>query len=161
MPFFLAIVGIVLLVAALRGQIGTLFGLIKSDFTGSGNFLYWVVAILALGSIGYVKKLQPISDAFLALVLVVFTLSNKGFFNQFMQGLSATGNCPASTGSSSGGGNEPTVTGPSINLLPGINVPANDILGTNEFMTNLNNLTGGMKLPNYSSGIGNNYGVMP
>lgn len=160
MPFFLAIVGIVLLVAAIRGQVGTLFGLIKSDFTGSGNFLYWVVAILALGSIGYVKKLQPVSDALLALVLVVFTLSNKGFFNQFMQGLSATGNCPAGS-STSGSGSESTVTGPSINLLPGINVPANDILGTNELMTNLNNLTRGMNLPNYSPGIGNNYGVTP
>ena len=158
MPFFIAIVGIVLLVSALRGQVGTLFGLIKSDFTGSGNFLYWVVALLAVGSIGYVKKLQPISDAFLALILVVFTLSNKGFFNQFMQGLSATGNCPASSDSST---NQPTVTGPSINLLPGINVPSNDILGTNELMTNLNNLTGGLKLPNYTPGIGNNYGVTP
>jgi hypothetical protein len=99
MPFALIIVGIILLIAGVRGQIGNLASLIKSDFTGSGNYIYWVVAILAVGSIGYVKKLQPISDAFLALVLIVLLLSNKGFFAQFMTGISATTNCPSSTDS--------------------------------------------------------------
>jgi hypothetical protein len=93
MPFALIIVGIVLLAAALRGQSANLFSQLKADFTGSGNYIYWVLAILIIGSIGYVKKLQPISDAFLALVLVVLFLSNKGFFAQFMSGISAASNC--------------------------------------------------------------------
>jgi len=96
MPFALLIIGAIILIAAIRGQTGTLFSLIKSDFTGSGNYLYWIVAILAVGSVGYIKKLQPISDAFLALVLVVLFLSNKGFFSQFMTGLSTQGNCSTS-----------------------------------------------------------------
>jgi hypothetical protein len=98
MPFALIIIGVVLLIAGIRGQLGNLASLIKSDFTGSGNYIYWVVAILVVGSIGYVKKLQPISDAFLALVLIVLMLANKGFFSQFMSGLSATASC--SSGSS-------------------------------------------------------------
>jgi hypothetical protein len=93
MPFALLFVGIILLVAGLRGQIGNLTSLIKSDFTGSGNYFYWILAILVVGSIGYVKKLQPISDAFLTLVMVVLFLSNKGFFSQFMNGLTATTTC--------------------------------------------------------------------
>jgi hypothetical protein len=95
MPFALLIVGIVLLSAALRGQAGTLFSTLKSDFTGSGNYIYWVVAILVVGSVGYVKKLQPISDAFLGLVLIVLFLSNKGFFSQFMSALQSPSNCPS------------------------------------------------------------------
>jgi hypothetical protein len=99
MPFALVIVGVILLIAGIRGQIGNLASLIKSDFTGSGNYIYWVVAILAVGSVGYVKKLQPISDAFLALVLIVLMLANKGFFAQFMSGLSATTTCASTTDS--------------------------------------------------------------
>jgi hypothetical protein len=89
MPFALAIAGILLLVSALRGTSGALFAAIKADFTGSGNYLYWVVAIMIVGSIGYVKKLQPVSDAFLALLLIVLFISNKGFFAQFTAGLNA------------------------------------------------------------------------
>jgi hypothetical protein len=102
MPFVLLFVGIILLVSALRGTSSALFATLKSDFTGSGNYFYWVMAILAVGSIGYVKKLQPISDAFLVLLLVVLTLSNKGFFAQFVSGMSgaaATGCVTASTSS--------------------------------------------------------------
>jgi hypothetical protein len=100
MPFALAIIGIIILVSAIRGTSGALFSTLKSDFTGSGNFLYWVIAILVVGSIGYIKKLQPISSAFLALLLVVLFISNKGFFAQFQSGISgaaATGCTTAST----------------------------------------------------------------
>jgi hypothetical protein len=87
MPFALAIIGIVILASAIRGTSGTLFSTLKSDFTGSGNFLYWVLAILIVGSIGYIKKLQPLSVAFLALLMIVLFISNKGFFTAFQQGI--------------------------------------------------------------------------
>ena len=98
MPFALAIIGIVFMVTAVKGSTGTLFGLIKDDFTGSGSYIYWVISILVIGSIGYIKKIQPVSDMFLALVLIVMFLANKGFFTTFMAAIkSGAGNC-ASTG---------------------------------------------------------------
>lgn len=96
MPFLLAILAVVFLVTALRGTTTTLFGLIKADFSGSGNYIYWVISLLVIGSIGYVKKLQPVSDMFLALVLIVMMLANKGFFSQFMTAVKSP-QCVAST----------------------------------------------------------------
>jgi hypothetical protein len=66
-----------------------LFGLIKDDFTGDGNFIYWVLSILVIGSVGYVKALRPIANGFLLLVMVVLFIGagKKGFFAQFMAGI--------------------------------------------------------------------------
>lgn len=85
MPFALLIFGALLLVAGVRGTASQLYGLLKGDFVegfASTSFVAWVVAILAIGSVGYVKKLQPISDAFLLLLVVVLALvKGKGFFD--------------------------------------------------------------------------------
>lgn len=103
MPFVLAIIGVMLMISAIQGTTGTLFSLLKSDFTGSDNFVLWIVAIMIVGSIGYIKKIQPISDAFLALILVVLFLSNKGFFAQFMTAIQNPVQATASTSSSTNG----------------------------------------------------------
>lgn len=127
MPFALAIVGIVLLVSALRGTSGSLFAALKADFTGTGNYIYWVVAIFVVGSIGYIKKLQPMSDAFLALLLVVLMISNKGFFAQFMTALSS-----ADTTSCTQTSSTPGVTNPIASLLPSSIVNSGTLLGSQE-----------------------------
>lgn len=75
MPFALLIIGIVLLVAGVRGTQSTLFGLLQGDFTGQNNFFYWFAAIVIIGMIGYIPKLKPISTAFLVLVVMVLFLS--------------------------------------------------------------------------------------
>lgn len=109
MPFALAIIGIMIFVTAIRGTTSTLFALIKDDFTGNGNFIYWVLSILVIGSVGYVKRFQPIANAFLALVMIVLLIGagNKGFFAQFMAGIKTPAtNC--------GGGASPNSLG---NLL--------------------------------------------
>lgn len=96
MPFALAIIGIVIFVTAIKGTTSTLFGLIKDDFTGNGNFIYWVITILLIGSIGYVKALRPVANGFLALIMVVLFIGagNKGFFAQFMSAIkSPASNC--------------------------------------------------------------------
>lgn len=100
MPFALIIVGLVLLVAAIRGTTSGpdgLFELVKGDFQGEGNFVYWVVSILIIGSIGYIPRLRPLSVAFLTLVIVVLFLTrgdpNKasgGFFEKFTGALGLT-----------------------------------------------------------------------
>lgn len=105
MPFALAIIGIMIFVTAIRGTTSTLFALIKDDFTGNGNFIYWVLSILVIGSVGYVKRFQPIANAFLALVMIVLLIGagNKGFFAQFMAGIKTPAtNC--------GGGASPNST---------------------------------------------------
>jgi hypothetical protein len=100
MPFVLIVVGVLILVSALHGTSGALFSTLKSDFTGSDNFLYWVIAILVVGSIGYVKKFQPLSAAFLTLLLIVLFIANKGFFAQFQQGISGAASTSCTSGSS-------------------------------------------------------------
>jgi hypothetical protein len=98
MPFALAIIGIIFMVTAVKGTTTQFFGLVSADFSGSGNYVYWVISILIIGSVGYIKKLQPVSDMFLALVLIVMFIANKGFFSQFMSAIQqGSGSCAAST----------------------------------------------------------------
>ena len=100
MAFALLIIGAILLVSAARGTTDGpdgLFTLLRGDFTGQGNFIYWFVAILLIGMLGYIPKVKPISVAFLALVVLVLFLSRGdpskaggGFFEKFTQGLAKT-----------------------------------------------------------------------
>lgn len=94
MPLALLAAGLILLVSAMRGTTGELFLLLKGDFTGQGNFLMWILVLAAVGSIGYVKDLRPISNAFLVLILIVFILAaNKGgrdFFSSLVSQISGT-----------------------------------------------------------------------
>lgn len=97
MPFALLIIGTVLVVSAVKGTQGQLAQLVKSDFTGSNNFIYWTVSILLIGSVGYIPKLKSLSTAFLALVIIVLVLTKGnpqavggGFFQQFTQGIAST-----------------------------------------------------------------------
>lgn len=94
MPFALLIIGVVLLVAGVRGTQDTLFGLLKGDFTGNSNFFYWFAAIVIIGMIGYIPKLKPISNAFLILIVMVLFLSKGkpngsggGLFSQLTSAL--------------------------------------------------------------------------
>jgi hypothetical protein len=106
MPFALLIVGVFLLIAGVRNTQDTLFSLVKSDFTGTDNFIFWFLAIVIIGLIGYVPKLKPVSTAFLGLVIVVLFLkkgnssgSGGGFFAQFTSAIKGTQSTPASPSS--------------------------------------------------------------
>ena len=85
MPFTFLIVGIVLVVSGVRGTSDDLYELLQGEFTGHPNFLNWLLAILVIGSLGYIDKIRTVSRAFLVLIIVVLFLSNKGFFDQFMK----------------------------------------------------------------------------
>lgn len=88
MPFAFLIVGTVLVVSGVRGTTTDLVTLIKGDFQGKDGYLYWMVVILLVGSVGYVPALKPVSRAFLILVLVVLVLkTGTGFFSKFTQSL--------------------------------------------------------------------------
>jgi branched-subunit amino acid permease len=90
MPFALLTIGLILLVVSVRGTQNDLFDLLKSDVTGPNNYLYWVLAILAVGAVGYIPRLKPVSNAFLVLIVAVIFLRNGGFFDQFSAAIAAT-----------------------------------------------------------------------
>lgn len=84
MPFVVIIIGLMLIAIGYNGTQKDFLTLLKGDFIGPNNFIYWVLALFVLGLIGYAPKLKGFSDAFLALVLIALFLSNKGFFSQFI-----------------------------------------------------------------------------
>ena len=96
MAFVFIIVGIVLLIAGVRGTQSQLWTLLQNDFSpsaqkqGQHSFLAWFVAILIIGALGYVEDLRPFSRAFMALVIIVLLLSNGGFFSQINSELGLT-----------------------------------------------------------------------
>jgi len=103
MPFALIIVGVVLLVSSVRNTQQDLYTLVKGDFTGPNNYLYWLVSILIIGALGYIEVLRPISRMFLALVIIVLFLSHGGVLEQFnAQLFSSTSSVPQSGASSDG-----------------------------------------------------------
>lgn len=86
MPILILFVGILLVVVGINNKISELVSLVKEDFRPTENvagFHVWILAIFVAGSLGYVKQLKPIANAFLALILIGLLLSNKGFFAQF------------------------------------------------------------------------------
>ncbi len=100
MPFVFLIVGIVLLIVAVRGTHSQFFSLLKSEFTGSNNFLVWVMAIAILGALGFIKPIRPIALGMMGLVFLVMILKNGGgFFSQFNQQIAN----PVAPASGSGG----------------------------------------------------------
>jgi hypothetical protein len=89
MPIVFAVAGLLLIVSGVRGTVTSsdpskpsLVALVKSDFTGQPNYFEWVLAIVLIGAIGYIPKMEPVSRAFMALVIVGMLLSNRGFFAQ-------------------------------------------------------------------------------
>lgn len=87
MAFILVLIGLLLVVSAIRGTQAELGSQVVSDFTGPGNFVYWILALGIVGAVGYVGDLQKFSRAFMALLIIVLLLSNKGFFNQFTKSI--------------------------------------------------------------------------
>jgi len=91
MPIFFLIVGALLIIVAINDKLRELGDLVRDDFSsssGSPSFAVWLLAIFVAGSIGYVKELRPVANAFLVLIVVGMLLSNKGFFTKFSQSVS-------------------------------------------------------------------------
>jgi uncharacterized membrane protein HdeD (DUF308 family) len=89
MPIFFLFVGIMLVVVGINNKISEMGALIKEDFrptNGSPGFHVWIIAIFVAGSLGYIKELKPVANAFLALIIVaMFFKRDTGFFEQFTQ----------------------------------------------------------------------------
>ena len=134
MPFVFAIAGIVLVVAGVRGTVTStnpnLVTLLKSDLTGSPNYLEWIAAIGIIGAIGYIPALRTFSRLFMGLVVIGLLLANRGFFAQFAaQTTSTDANIsPITIDSPSITGN--AATSPTSTGAPSNNLTLPDVLST-------------------------------
>lgn len=85
MPIVLILLGVYVIVVAVRGYISTLGSLLKGDLVGSGSFGFWLLAIMAVGLLGYVKGPARIfSNALLLLIIIVIFLSNGGVWGKLV-----------------------------------------------------------------------------
>lgn len=106
MAFIALLIGAVLVVAALRNTQDALFSALKTD---APSFAVWAAAIVALGIIGFIPGLKPVSRALLALVFVVIILKNYqtilSGFQSAWQGAAAQGSGSNSKTSTASSGN--------------------------------------------------------
>lgn len=81
MPFALIIVGIVLLIVAVRNRVQPFFAQVSGDLWNNGNlkggFVAWAIALLIVGVVGYLPSLQKLSRAFLVLIVIAIVLSQS------------------------------------------------------------------------------------
>lgn len=97
-------IGIVLIVAAVRNSQSALFTALEADIP---KFVVWAAAIIAVGAIGAIPGLKPVSRWLLGLVIVVIIVNNyakltKGFQDAWQN--SATGDTQAANTSSGASG---------------------------------------------------------
>lgn len=95
------LIGAILVVAAIRNSQDALFAALGTDVPG---FVIWAAAIFALGAIGFVPGLKPVSRGLLALVIVVLVLNNYqkilgGFTSAWQQPSPTTTSNPSANGS--------------------------------------------------------------
>lgn len=87
MQFALVTIGLLMIVTGARDTYAAFGQQLVSDFTGEGNFTYWIAAIGALGALGAYAPLRGFSRAFIALVIVAMVLRNGGVFDKFTEAL--------------------------------------------------------------------------
>lgn len=75
MPLVLLIVGGVLLLASVRGDPQAIGALVQRDFTGERGFASFAAAFLVVGAVGFVPGMRPLSQVFLALMVVSLILA--------------------------------------------------------------------------------------
>jgi hypothetical protein len=121
MPFVLLIVGLLMIITGARGTYAQFGSQLASEFEGTNNFTYQMIALGAVGALGYIPALQTISRWALALILLVILLSNKnsnGFYSEFQAALQNGPTAPQPVG------NVSTITpsnpsgGPTLNFGP-------------------------------------------
>lgn len=126
MPFALLFIGILLAVVAYNNTQADLAKQLSKDFSGRTGFVYWIAAILIVGLFGYVKQLETVSRAMLALILVVIFLRAGGFFEQFNAALAGETVTPKGAGENGGDDILDITINPLQPPLP--NVPGSELL---------------------------------
>lgn len=114
MPFVLVSAGILMIVTGALGTYAQFGKQVAGDFTGKGNFLYWLAAIFAVGALGYYSPLQGVSRLFILLIIISMVLSNRGFFAKFQEALNKGPVAPAPINGASSATNTLPGSGPSF-----------------------------------------------
>lgn len=96
-PFFLTTLGLIMIVTGSRDTYAAFGKQVVGDFTGEGNFTYWLVAIGAIGAVGYAPQFRGFSRGFLALILVAMVLRNGGVFDELTAALAQGPERPGDT----------------------------------------------------------------
>lgn len=81
MPVAMAVVAIVLILAAVRGNVDQVASQLYQDVIGVGGFIYWVFAILLLATVGSALRLREPTKLLLTLIAVTWLLGGKSGFN--------------------------------------------------------------------------------
>lgn len=99
MGYVFVTIGLLAIITGVRDTYKQFGALLVGDFTGPGNFTYWVAAIGFVGAIGYAESLKTFSRAFLFLILIGMILRNGGVFDKLTQALKQgpEATAPAST----------------------------------------------------------------
>lgn len=87
MPFALSIIGILLIVVGFQNTYKEFGKQLASDFTGDNNFIYWIASLGVIGALGYIESLKKFSRIFMALIIIVMVLVNRGLFDKLMQAI--------------------------------------------------------------------------
>jgi len=112
MPFALVFVGLIMIVVGVRNTQAEFGAQVAADFTGEGNFIWWLASLGAVGALGYVPALKKFSIAFMTLIIIAMLIAQQrsggtgGFFEKFSEALKLGPVAPKSggDGSSASGG---------------------------------------------------------
>lgn len=108
MPFAFILIGLALVISAVRGTHGDLAKLLKKDFTGENNFFVWMIAIGVIGLVGYNQKASTFSRYAMALVLLAMILANGGVFDKLSSAIREMGDEGSNGGGAAGNTLAPT-----------------------------------------------------
>lgn len=98
MPIVALLIGVILVVAAVRNSQDALFSALATD---APKFVVWAAAIFAVGAIGFIPGLRPVSRLLLALVVVVLVVNN---YQAIVNGFTNAWQNPPKAGSSTSSG---------------------------------------------------------
>jgi hypothetical protein len=101
-PLLLIGLGVAFILTGATGNPAALWSLIEGDFSGSNNFVYWMLSILVLGALGYVDSIKSLSRLFIILIVIVLLLDNNGFFANLQQFINSTSSSSAAGGTQNG-----------------------------------------------------------
>lgn len=117
MPFALSFIGLILVITGFQNTYKEFGSQLQKDFSGQDSFIWWMVSIGVIGSLGYVKDLETFSRAFMVLMILVMIIANdkngNNFFSKLTSGLQSGSttavnpigaSLPGGSGGSTGGG---------------------------------------------------------
>lgn len=99
MPFALVFIGLVLVITGARGTMRELGEELRADFTGPGNFTWWIASVGVVGALGYVPELRNFSRWFMTLIIIAMIIRNQGFFDKLIQALQSGPETPKTANS--------------------------------------------------------------